>query len=101
MTGYLRFRWVRGTAGAELARRTEVVTQRFVRYPKRLSPPDRDAENAHFGGDKLKAGPLDQILSSSITNASPSDLGEAGRYLSFRQCPRFLKPFHDGLYTGQ
>ena len=76
----LRFRWVKVTAGAELARRTEVLAQRFVRYPKRLSLPDRDAENAHVGGDELKAGSLDQILSSSITNASPSDLGEAGRY---------------------
>jgi len=66
--GSLRFRWVQAPTSAELARLTQTLALRIGRYLERQGLLERDAENSYLAGDRLDAGPMDQLLGSSITN---------------------------------
>jgi hypothetical protein len=65
--GSLRFRCVTAPTSAELARLTQNLAQRIGRYLQRQGLLERDAENSYLAGIGLEAGPLDQLLGSSIT----------------------------------
>jgi len=65
--GSLRLRWVKAPTSAELARLTQALALRIGRYLERQGLLERDAENSYLAGDDLEAGPMEQLLGSSIT----------------------------------
>jgi hypothetical protein len=65
--GALRFRWVKAPTSAELAQLTQTLALRIGRYHERQGLLERDAENSYLVGDELEAGPMEQLLGSSIT----------------------------------
>jgi hypothetical protein len=65
--GSLRFRWVKAPTSAELTRLTRSPALRIGRLSERQAWLTRDAENSYLIGNGLDAGPMDQLLGSSIT----------------------------------
>ena len=65
--GSLRFRWVKAPTSAELAGLTQTLARRIGRFLERQGLLERDAENSYLAGDDLEAGPMEQLLGSSIT----------------------------------
>ncbi len=63
----LRLRWVKDPTSAELARLTQTLALRIGRYLERQGLLERDAENGNLARDDLVAGPMEQLLGSSIT----------------------------------
>jgi hypothetical protein len=81
--GSLRFRWVKAPMSAELTRLTEALARRIGRYFERQGLLERDAENSTLAGDELEAGPMAQLLGSSITRADERQkLERLWRYIS-------------------
>ena len=66
--GSLRFRWVRASTSTELAGLTQTLARRIGRFLERQGLLERDAENSYLAGDALEAGPMQQLLGSSITH---------------------------------
>jgi hypothetical protein len=64
--GSLRFRWVRAPASAESAGLTQTLARRIGRFLERQGLLERDAENSYLAGDDLEAGPMEQLLGSSM-----------------------------------
>jgi hypothetical protein len=64
--GSLRFRWVRAPTSAELAGLTHTLARRIGRFLERQGLLERDAENSYLAGDVLEAGPMEQLLGSSM-----------------------------------
>ncbi len=52
---------------AELARLTQTLALRIGRYLERQGLLERDADNSYLARDDLEAGPMEQLLGSSIT----------------------------------
>ena len=65
--GALRFRWVKAPTSAELTQLTQTLARRIGRYLEHQGLLERDAENSYLAGDALEAGPMEQLLGSSIT----------------------------------
>ena len=65
--GSLRFRWVKAPTSAELAGLTQTLARRIGRFLERQGLLERDAENSYLAGDAFEAGPMEQLLGSSIT----------------------------------
>ena len=65
--GSLRFHWVKASTRAELARLTQALALHIGRYLERPGLLERDAESSYLAGDALEAGPMEQLLGSSIT----------------------------------
>ena len=65
--GSLRFRWVGAPTSTELAGLTQTLARRIGRFLERQGLLERDAENSYLVGDALEAGPMEQLLGSSIT----------------------------------
>jgi hypothetical protein len=65
--GALRFRWVKAPTSTELAALTQTLARRIGHYLERQGLLERDAENSYLAGDDLEAGPMEQLLGSSIT----------------------------------
>jgi hypothetical protein len=65
--GSLRFLWVKAPTNAELAGLTQTLARRIGRFLERQGLLERDAENSYLAGDDLEAGPMEQLLGSSIT----------------------------------
>ena len=64
--GTLRFRWVKAPTSTELTRLTQTVALRVGRYLERQGLLEQDAQNSYLADDGLEAGPMDQLLGSSI-----------------------------------
>jgi ribosomal protein S27E len=87
--GSLRFRWVKAPTSAELAHLTQTLARRIGRYLERQGLLERDAENSYLAGDELEAGPMEQLLGSSITyRIAVGPLTKAARCSRYRGCRR-------------
>jgi len=64
--GSRRFRWVKAPTSAELAGLTQTLAQRIGRFLERQGLLERDAENSYLAGDDFDAGPMEQLLGSSM-----------------------------------
>jgi hypothetical protein len=64
--GALRFRWVKAPTRAELAELTQTLERHIGRYLERQGLLERDAENSYLADDDLEAGPMEQLLGSSM-----------------------------------
>lgn len=65
--GSLRFRWVNAPSEAELRRLAHTIAQRVGRFLERQGLLERDAEKSFLAGAEHEAGPIDQLLGSSIS----------------------------------
>ena len=65
--GSLRFCWVKAPTSAELAGLTQTLARRIGRFLERQGLLERDAENSYLAGGDIEAGPMEQLLGSSIT----------------------------------
>jgi len=84
--GSLRFRWVKAPSGAELTRLTQTLARRIGRHLERQGLVERDAENSYLAGDDLEAGPMEQLLGSSMmcTDARMSRAQDAQERPTYR-----------------
>lgn len=64
--GSLRFRSVKAPTGAELTPLAQTLARRVARFLERQGLLERDAENGYLTSGGLEAGPMDQLLGSSI-----------------------------------
>jgi hypothetical protein len=93
----LRFRWVRAPSRAELDRLTQTLAQRIGRYLERQGLLERDAENSYLAGDGLEAGPLDQLLGSSITYRIAIGPQQGRKVITLQALPACDELFDDGV----
>ena len=85
--GSLRFRWVKAPTSAEPTALTQTLARRIGRFLERQGLLERDAENSYLAGDAVEAGPIDQLLGSSITyRIAVGPLTKAARCSPCRRC---------------
>jgi len=95
--GSLRFRWVRAPTSAELAQLTQTLAGRIGRYLEREGLLDRDAENSYLAGDALEAGPMEQLLGSSITYRIAVGPQQGRKVFTLQTLPACDESFDDGV----
>lgn len=95
--GALRFRWVKAPTSAELAGLTQTLARRIGRYLERQRLLERDAENSYLAGDGLEAGPLDQLLGSSITYRIAVGPQQGRKVFTLQTLPACDEPFDEGV----
>jgi hypothetical protein len=57
---------MKAPTSAELGGLTQTLARRIGRYLERQGLLERDAENSYLAGDDLEAGPMEQLLGSSV-----------------------------------
>ena len=95
--GSLRFRWVMAPTSAELTRLTQTLARRIGRYLERQGLQERDAENSYLAGDPLEAGPMEQLLGSSITYRIAIGPQQGRKVFALQTLPACEEPFDGGL----
>lgn len=95
--GSLRFRWVKAPTSAELAGLTQTLARRIGRFLERQGLLERDAENSYLAGDALEAGPLEQLLGSSITYRIAVGPQQGRKVFTLQTLPGSDEPFDDGV----
>ena len=95
--GSLRFRWVRAPTSAELAGLTQTLARRIGRFLERQGLLERDAENSYLAGDALAAGPMEQILGSSITYRIAVGPQRGRKVFTLQTLPACDQAFDDGV----
>jgi hypothetical protein len=95
--GSLRFRWVKAASGAELTRLTQTPARRIGRHLERQGLLERDAENSYLAGDGLQAGPMEQLLGSSITYRIAVGPQQGRKVFTLQTLPACDEPFDDGV----
>jgi len=95
--GSLRFRCVKAPTSAELIRLTQFLALRIGRYLERQGLLERDTENNYLAGDGLDAGPMDQLLGSSITYRIALGPQQGRKVFTRQTLPSCDEPFDDGV----
>ena len=95
--GSLRFRWVKAPSGAELTRLTQTLARRIGRHLERQGLVERDAENSYLAGDDLEAGPMEQLLGSSITYRIAVGPQQGRKVFTLQTLPACDETFDDGV----
>ena len=97
LDGSLRFRWVKAPTSAELAELTQTLARRIGRFLERQGMLERDAENSYLAGDDLEAGPMEQLLGSSITYRIAVGRQQGRKVFTLQTLPACDEPFDDGV----
>ena len=92
-----RFCWVRAPTSAELAGLTQTLARRIGRFLERQGLLERDAENSYLVGDVLEAGPMDQLLGSSITYRIAVGPQQGRKVFTLQTLPGCEEPFDTGV----
>jgi hypothetical protein len=95
--GSLRFLWVKAPTNAELAGLTQTLARRIGRFLERQGLLERDAENSYLAGDCLEAGPMEQLLGSSITYRVAVGPQQGRKVFTLQTLPACDEPFDDGI----
>ena len=95
--GTLHFRWVKAPTSAELTRLTQTLAARVGRYLERHGLLERDAENSYLAGDGLEAGPMEQLVGSSITYRIAVGPQQGRKVFTLQTLPACNEPFDDGV----
>jgi ribosomal protein S27E len=95
--GALRFRWVKAPTKAELTRLGQTVALRIGRYLERQGWLMRDAENSYLAGDEVEAGPMAQLLGSSITYRIAVGPQQGRKIFTLQTLPACDEPFDEGV----
>ena len=94
--GSLRFHWVKASTRAELARLTQALALHIGRYLERPGLLERDAESSYLAGDALEAGPMEQLLGSSITYRITVGAQQGRKVFTLQTLPACDESFDDG-----
>ena len=111
--GSLRFRWVKAPTSAELTRLAQTLALRVGRLLERQGLLERDvddcmdagdrathgavAENSYLAGEAVEAGPMDQLLGSSITYRIAVGPQQGRKVFTLQMLPACDEPFDDGV----
>ena len=95
--GSLRFRRVKAPTSAELTQLTQTLARRIVRYLERQGLLERDAENSYLAGDDFEAGPMEQLLGSSITYRIAFGPHQGRKVFTLQTLPGCDDRFDDGV----
>ena len=95
--GSLRFRWVKAPTSAELAGLTQTLARRIGRFLERQGLLERDAENSYLVGDDFDAGPMEQLLGSSITYRIAVSPQQGRKVFTLQTLPAYDEPFDAGV----
>jgi hypothetical protein len=95
--GSLRFRWVKAPTSTELSRLAQTLALRIGRYLERQGLLERDAENCYLAGDHFEAGPMHQLLGSSITYRIAVGPQQGRKVFTLRTLPACDDRFDDGV----
>ena len=111
--GSLRFRWVKAPTSAELTGLVQALARRIGRFLERRGLLERDAddcmdaggrathgavaENSYLTGEGLEAGPMDELLGSSITYRIAVGRQQGRKVLTLQTLPACDEPFDDGV----
>jgi hypothetical protein len=82
---------------SDAARLAHTLARRIGRFPERQGLLERDAENSCLIGDGLEAGPMDQLLGSSITYRIAVGPQQGRRVFTLQTLPAGDEPFDEGL----
>ena len=88
---------MRAPASAELAGLTQTLARRIGRFLERQGLLERDAENSYLAGDALEAGPMDQLLGSSITYRIAVGPQQGRKVFTLQTLPGCEEPFDAGV----
>ncbi len=95
--GSLRFHWVKAPTSAELTALAQTLAQRIGRFLERQGLLERDAENSYLAGAAVEAGPMDQLLGSSITYRIAVGPQQGRKVFTLQTLPACEEPFDDGV----
>jgi hypothetical protein len=95
--GSLRFRWVKAPTSAELTQLTQTLARRIGRYLEGQGWLTQDAENSYLVGDVLEAGPMEQLLGSSITYRIAIGRQQGRKVFTLQTLPACDDSFDDGV----
>ena len=96
--GSLRFCWVKAPTSAEFTRLTQkTLALRIGRHLERQGLLERDAENSYLADDELEAGPMEQLLGSSITYRIALGPQQGRKVFTLQTLPACDEPFDDGV----
>jgi len=73
------------------------LAQRIGRHLERQGLLERDAEDSYLAGDGLEAGPLDQLLGSSITYRIAVGPQQGRKVFTLQTLPACNEPFDAGV----
>jgi hypothetical protein len=88
---------VKAPSGAELTRLTQTLARRIGRHLERQGLVERDAENSCLAGDDLEAGPMEQLLGSSITYRIAVGPQQGRKVFTLQTLPACDETFDDGV----
>jgi hypothetical protein len=94
--GSLRFRWVKAPTSAELTGLAQSLARRIGRFLERRGVLERDAENSYLAGDAVEAGPMEQLLGSSITYRIAVGPQQGRKVFTLQTLPACDESFDDG-----
>ena len=95
--GSRRFRWVKAPTSAEFTRLTQTLARRIGRYLERQGWLTRDADSSYLAGVAFEAGPMEQLLGSSITYRIAVGRQHGRRVFTLQTLPACDEPFDDGV----
>ena len=98
--GSLRFHWVKAPTSAELTRLAQALARRIWRFLERQGLLERDAENSYLVGDDFEAGPMDQLLGSSITYRIAAGPQQGREVFTVQTLPACDEPVGEGVGKG-
>jgi hypothetical protein len=88
---------VKAPTSAELAGLTQILARRIGRFLERQGLLERDAENSYLAGDDLEAGPMDQLLGSSIIYRLAVGPQQGRKVFTLQTLPACDETFDDGV----
>jgi hypothetical protein len=95
--GRLCFRWVKAPTSAELNQLTQTLALRIGRYLERQGLLESDVENSYLAGDAFEAGPMEQLLGSSITYRIAVGPQQGRKVFTLQTLPACDEPFDAGV----
>jgi hypothetical protein len=88
---------VKAPTSAELTRLAQTLALRVGRLLERQGLLERDVENSYLAGEGMEAGPMEQLLGSSITYRIAVGPQRGRKVFSLQTLPACDEPFDDGV----
>ena len=87
---------MKAPTSAEIGRLSQTLAQRIGRCLERQGLRERDVENAYLVGDDLEAGPMEQLLGSSISYRIAVGPHQGRKVFTLQTLPACEEPFDIG-----
>ena len=95
--GSVQFRSVKAPTSAELTALAQTLAQRIGRFLERQGLLERDAENSYLAGEAVEAGPMEQLLGSSITYRIAVGPQQGRKVFTLQTLPACDESFDEGV----